>query len=138
MSKKDMTPDEALKHTLEFVKELQEQGISVSVVSYNMQEEDKEELLAMYGPGGTHSEFRADPSLWCRVCSRTVDAAQADEIRALAINLSRVGVFFDSSGMGGQRDWELDWSFKYKPGEDSSQREEALNSMEGFSEKWLS
>ena len=123
-----MTPTEAHNHTMEVVKSLQAKGIETEVKPYKI----VDNVLDKYGPDGTKSEGRANPDLWCNVTFKPKNDEQANLIQEMVVKLGWMGVTFDTGGGCGRRDWELDWSFKYKEGCIDSRREEALTSMEDF------
>ena len=101
-----MTTIEAYEHTLEKIKELDDGDIIVRVVPHNSRR--SAEIRKRY-KGNEH----IPPDKWVNVNFRFSNREQEQKIREAVNYLSLCGIYFDTGGMGGERDWELDWSFKY-------------------------
>ena len=62
---------------------------------------------------------RIDADWWIHVSFFPENDKQAELIYKKVKELSSVGISFDTGGCAGQRDWELDWSFKLNDKQDT-------------------
>lgn len=107
-----MTTTEAFYFTLEKVNELKSNEIDIEIKPSNNRKDVG--IIEKYnGPE------RISPELWCHVSFTFKDNASADKILKTANYLGMCGISFDTGGMSGGRDWELDWSFKYTKGKEN-------------------
>jgi hypothetical protein len=119
-----MTTNEAYDATMAAVKELQASGIPVFMWPSDAREEPK--IVAKYnGPE------RVSPDKWIHVKFSPVTSDQIQAIAEKAKHLGWLGIGFDTGGMTGQRDWELDWSFRYTTRPDG-ELEERRDQVEGL------
>lgn len=108
-----MTITEAYEFTLEKINELKNHGIEIKI-----QRPDSKKELADKLP------FK----LWRQINFVNLSDSKADEILAMAKYLNLCGIQFDAGGMGNNRDWELDWSFRL--GKEDEQWIEAFEECE--------
>jgi hypothetical protein len=117
-----MTTEEAFQETMDAVTEIHQAGnVTVEIKPYT---KITPELLEKYG-----GPERVHHSKWCNVKFKTTDRDACALIAKKATHLGWLGISFDTGGMLGQRDWELDWSFKYT-GRPDGDREEARDTVE--------
>lgn len=91
---------EAYHKTLGVVEELRQGGINV-VVTPSVSTREKDDPLPR--------------DKWVNVKFMVENKAQSDLVRQKSRELGLDGIVFDTGGMQGERDWELDWSFKVRP-----------------------
>ena len=99
-----MPSDEMYDKVMKVVEELRSSGIKVTVTPSACR--DNADLIARYADRG-----RPDPSKWVHV---TFDCDTDEQIHRVGCALGELraqGIRFDTGGIGGTRDWELDWSF---------------------------
>ena len=51
---------------------------------------------------------------WVHVSFRVKDRSELDSVFQVGDRLRGMGIYFDTGGCKGQRDWELDWSLQMK------------------------
>lgn len=101
-----MNTNEAFDATLAAVEELRQSGISVEVKPSRSRSDS--ELVKKYsGPE------RVAPDRWVNVSFHPKTPEQSKAIAEKAKHIGWLGIGFDTGGCAGQRDWELDWSFRY-------------------------
>jgi hypothetical protein len=122
-----MTTDEAYDYTMEVAEELAATGIRLEIEPSKRMEDPK--LLAKYsGPE------RVRPEKWVHVHFFPATHEQSKLIAEKARHLGWMGIYFDTGGFIGQRDWECDWSFKYT-GQQDPEAEEIRNAVEELIDK---
>lgn len=119
---KRMTVTEAYELTLEKIEELRSEGIKVKIKPTRSRN-DKETVEKFSGPD------HLPPDKWVTVNFDNLDKGKAYRVLGEANYLGMVGIQFDSGGMPGTRDWELDWSFRYT-GEEDTDRRDAMEAIE--------
>lgn len=101
-----MTTLEAFQETVDIIRELEQSGIRVIFKPSKFK--DDAECVARYsGPE------RIPPDKWCNVSFFPTTDDQKIIIHEKCKHLGWMGVGFDTGGCDGQRDWELDWSFRF-------------------------
>jgi len=125
---------EAYEFTLSKIKDLEETGIMVTFKPTNSRND--KEIVEKY-----NLPDRLPPELWYNVKFTIIDPSDSNKIFELGNYLRLCGIGFDTGGCCGIRDWELDWSFTYKKGDDQpelgmarEELEEMINSL-SWSEK---
>lgn len=92
---------EAYKETLDAAQDLRQYGIQVEIT-----------------PSQSDTE-RTDDSLpldrWVDITFRFKTKAQAEMVKRRADELGWHGIGFDTSGTKGEREWQIDWSFRVNP-----------------------
>jgi hypothetical protein len=115
-----MTTDEAYAYTMEIVEELRHLGIEATFRPSKSMTDP--EVVAKYsGPE------RVKPERWGKVTFKSFTPQQAQAIREKQQALGWLGIHFDSGGCVGQRDWEIDYSFKYTGAPASGETEQAVS-----------
>jgi hypothetical protein len=121
-----MSTDEAFQETLDAVEEIRQSGVTVEIRPYK--KPVRPGLLDKYsGPERVHRDK------WVTVTFKPTDKAACTLIAEKARHLGWLGISFDTGGMLGQRDWELDWSFKYtgRPDGDQEERRDVVEDLLG-------
>lgn len=111
-----MTPIQAYELTLEKIEELKNEGIEVEITPCASQNNKK--LVEDYS-----SKENIPPDKWINVTFTSLTQKQTERLTELANYLGLCGIRFDTGGWQGERDWELDWSFKYTGKEDQEWRD---------------
>jgi len=111
-----MTPIDAYNLVLDKVKELEEEGIKTKITISKTKNEYSDDYE-------NNKNERIPPELWQKVTFIIEEKSQAIKIHEVANYLGMVGIKFDVGGTINQRDWELDWSFKYTGTEDMDWRD---------------
>ena len=94
-----MTTLEAYNTTIETINNLKKDGVEVEIQKkYNINKNLENELPSKF---------------WMQVNFINLTEHQADKIIDAAKQLNNLGIQFDAGGFENQRDWELDWSFRY-------------------------
>ena len=101
----------AFEFTLTKVWELKESGIEV-IIKPSRSSENKD-IAKRYS--GTD---RVPAEKWLHVTFHIKNGNESKKVLEMAQYLAMCGICFDTGGCSGQRDWELDWSFSYKKGEE--------------------
>ncbi len=101
------TPIEAFEFTLTKVWELKESGIGVTIEPQKKLDTDWDKEIGL------------PPEKWVCVTFKIKNKEQAEKILEVANYLLLAGITFDSGGCKECRDWELDWSFRFKKGEEN-------------------
>lgn len=102
-----MTPIEAYELTLKKIKELKSEGIKIEIIN-SRSAQDKEIVNEFRG------HFQRIPSdKWVSVNFIDLNITQANKINEASICLGKLGITFDNGGYQQERDWQLDWSFKF-------------------------
>ena len=106
-----MTTIDAYYFTMNKVNELKEGGIEISIKpSRNINDKDTIEK---------YKDHDGIPlKLWTYVTFKVTDTTQVQKIIEMTNYLGMCGITFDISGEIGERDWEIDWSFKYTEGKE--------------------
>lgn len=123
-----MNPLEAFYFTMQKVKELKESGITVSV-NPTKSRTDKELAKKYDKPERISAEH------WVNVSFKVENKEQALKIHETANYLGLCGIRFDTGGSSNCRDWELDWSFSYKKGEEDWEWRDAREEVEDMISK---
>lgn len=110
-----MTPIQAYELTLEKIGELKGEGIKAKIRPSSLRNDKK--LVA-----DLNDKENIPPSKWVNVTFMSLTQKQTERLTELA-NLGLCGIRFDTGGWQGERDWELDWSFKYTGKEDQDWRD---------------
>lgn len=100
------TPDEAFDYALRVIEEIRATGIEVGVKLA-----ESRNNLSMVEK--FDQPDRVSPSRWSIVTFKTPDESSAELVRAKADYLGGMGMAFDTSGIAGERSWEMDWSFRF-------------------------
>lgn len=111
-----MTTLEAYRETIHALDELRELGVTVQIRP--SKQRNNPELIARYN-GPEH----LPPDQWVNVTLKADLSPQFRAIAEKAKHLGWLGIYFDTGGMAGSRDWELDWSFTYTAGPDGEAEE---------------
>jgi hypothetical protein len=112
---------EAYDKTLAAAKELEKEGVTVKITPSNSTREVK-------------STDQLPREKWVNIGFHFENEEQAKLIREKSTEVGKLGIVFDEGGTKGQRDWEIDWSFKVREGLDKG-REAAKGVMEEIIEK---
>ena len=123
-----MTATEAYELTLQAVASLESAGIRIEITPSSSRTDL--ELIQKY-----NQPERVAPDKWVNVSFFTETESETQLILKKARNLGRLGIAFDTGGMGGQRDWELDWSFAYRGVPDFT-KEQAQQTVEDLIQKF--
>lgn len=123
-----MTPIQAYELTLKKIEELKKSGIKVSIRPSESQND-----FHIINQCASDPE-RIPPIKWVHVGLTYKDQGQLIKISDMADYLGLCGIYFDTGGWTGYRDWELDWSFRYTGKENEEQRD-ARHQMEENIEK---
>ena len=118
-----MTTQEAYDFTIDKVNELQKSGIKVETRSCNSK--DNPETIAKYS-----SPENVAPEFWVHISFKTDNKPHLDQIHEAVNYLGMCGISFDTGGCCGQRDWELDWSFRYKEGDEDWEKRDTRDDVE--------
>src|SRR4030042_173796 len=111
------TPIEAFEFTITKVWELKESGIDVKIkIQRSKNKWDK--------------KCGIPPEKWVCVTFKIKNKCQSEKILEVANYLLLCGISFDSGGCKKYRDWELDWSFRYKNGEENYELKIAREQVE--------
>ncbi len=93
---------EAYEETLAAAQDLCQYGIEVEITPQEPYDgEDKDSSLPR--------------DKWVDILFRFKTKAQAEMIKRRADELGSAGIVFDTSGTKGERDWQIDWSFRVYP-----------------------
>lgn len=117
-----MDPIEAYEHTINKLAELEDAGIQVAARPSKARTDN--DLIEKYD-----RPERIPPQFWIHVKLQAETDEQVQLIRQARKELSKAGISFDTGGMSGFRDWELDWSFK-STGERDKEWEEAADAVD--------
>ena len=121
-----MITNEAHDFTLGKVNELKEIGIDVIIKPYDFSKHsDKDDLIKEFT-----EDIRTLSHKWCNVSFKIENKFQSQKIHEMANYLGMCGIAFDTGGCCGCRYWELDWSFKYIPGEENEEWRAAREGVE--------
>jgi len=121
--KREMDLEEAHEFALEKVKELMDGGIQVTMTAPELAKDKKAIAEA--------KERRAIPSeKWIRISFQNLDEIECLKIFEAGNYLGLCGISFDCGGFDKGRDWELDWSFEHRHGEERTEWIEAREVME--------
>ena len=123
---------EAFEFTLTKVWELKESGIEVKIKpSCSRDNKDLEKKYS--GPD------RVPAEKWLFVSFHIKNGNESKKIFEMGQYLAMCGICFDTGGCSGQRDWELDWSFSYKKGEENMEmiiaREQVEDKLSGMNKE---
>ncbi len=118
-----MTPIEAHQFAMTKVNELIAEGIEVTIKPVGVRN-DEGPVKKPDEPDGI------PPELWNKISFKGLDAIKAQKVMEMGNYLGMCGITFDSGGMSGRRDWEFDWSFNYKKGEEDLEWREARETVE--------
>lgn len=114
-----MNKEDAFYFAIDRVLDLNNNGVDFKITPYN-------------NPNNI-SDAKNDEipkNLWCRINLKIKDKSDAQKISELGNYLGMCGISFDSGGCKGSRDWEFDWSFKYKKGEENWEWRNAREDVE--------
>lgn len=100
-----MTLDEAYELTMQAVEELRRAG--VEVIKEPSRSRPRESTVKK--PGANPDGLPTDK--WIHIKFKTIEPELVRMIHAKMKALGWKGICFDSSGVAGERDWDLDWSF---------------------------
>jgi hypothetical protein len=106
-----MTPDEGYAEAMSLVEELKNMGIRVEVVNWLARSKDRPDYIAEM-KAKYNGPDRVAPEKWVNVHFYPISDEQSAAVRDRQRKLGWLGIGFDSGGMAGQRDWEMDWSFR--------------------------
>lgn len=101
---------EAYEFTLEKISELKDKGIEIEICLCPMK---KEELRMFYKENPDIEKHGLPSALWKHVHFLNLQIGQAGEIAEMTKYLNLCGIQFDFGGIENNRDWALDWSFRY-------------------------
>lgn len=107
------TPIEAYEFTLQKIEDLQEEHPEIDVKIVPSKSRNNAELREKY-----IQHQRIPTEKWVHVTFRFPNDNYWYILAELRNYLGQCGISFDTGGMKGYRDWELDWSFRYT-GEDN-------------------
>ena len=118
-----MTTIEAYNLTLSKIEELRKKGIEVTIKPSKSR--DNEELQKRFkGPE------RIPSNLWTFVTFTIKNKGDAIAVYEMANYLGMCGIRFDTGGCACYRDWEIDWSFQYRKGEENEDWRDARDDIE--------
>lgn len=106
-----LTLKEAYGLTLIKIEELISEGFKVSKVESNSR--NNPETIAKY-----NSPDNLSPELWYHISFNLSGSLSIERIMDASRYLRMCGIRFDTGAGCGSCDWELDWSFSVKKGED--------------------
>jgi hypothetical protein len=102
---------DAYEFTLAHVKELMEKGTQIRM-EIPFLAKDKKVIEASKKEGGIPSDK------WVRICFQNLDETRKYKVLEAENFLSLFGISFDCGGCLNEREWEIDWSFRYDKGEE--------------------
>jgi len=114
---------EAYDFTLEKIKELETHEIKVHFKESNSR--NSKDCIKKYS-----GSERISPDKWYHVEMSFDNEFQLNKMIEMQRYLSMCGISFDTGGMSGFRDWELDWSFKYTEGKENWTHIDQIDVME--------
>ena len=130
-----MTPTDAYYFAMSKVKELREYGIEITIKPSKSR--DNEDIVKKY-----NKPDRISPELWNHVSFKILDDAQSQKVMEMGNYLGMCGISYDTGGCVSCRDWEFDWSFRYRKGEENwewrdirEEVEDMINQMCGSENK---
>lgn len=118
---------EAYYFTMDKVKELRDGGIDVLIKSSSSK--NNPDTVKKY-----NRPDRISPDLWHHVSFQISDLEQYQKIHEAANYLGLCGIGFDTGCGCGSSDWELDWSFRYKKGEEDWDWRDAREDVKDMAE----
>ncbi len=92
----------AQDHAFDEIKMLALSGIEVRIRPTNSRADEK--AIEKYKDG-------LPAERWVHASFRVKDRSELDSVFEAGDRLREKGIYFDTGGCKGQRDWELDWSF---------------------------
>lgn len=119
-----MTIIEAHQFAMDKVNELKDSGIEV--LKKPSRGREIESAINKYG----NKPDRVPVNLWYHITFKIKDQADTMKVHEAVNYLGMCGITFDTGGWKDERDWELDWSFKYKRGEEDMERRDARDMVE--------
>lgn len=119
-----MTITEAHQFTMDKVIELENAGIKVNIKPSRGRE--IESTVKKYGDNPECVPI----NLWYHVTFVAENEAEKMKVHNAVNYLGMCGITFDTGGCCNQRDWELDWSFRYEKGEEDMERRDARDMVE--------
>lgn len=123
-----MTTNEAYDYAMAVAKEIEATGVAVTIKP-SRSRNNPETIQKYSGPE------RVLPDRWMHVTFYPTTDEQRDLILQKQKALGWKGIGFDSGGGCGGRDWELDWSFRYREGEIDANHEVAMDTCEDIIRK---
>lgn len=119
-----MTPTEAYEFAMESVDDLKKMhGIKVTIVPSKSKQ--NQETVSKY-----NLIDRIPPELWVRITFKFETNEQRIKIFEMGSYLGLCGISFDTGGCCNSRDWEFDWSFIYKEGDENWDKRNAREDLE--------
>jgi hypothetical protein len=124
-----MTPIDAYKYTLIVLAELEQvKGITVKVEAYTAG--GNPDQLAKLKEKYESDTGRIPAHLWVNAEINFENNAQSKMLYEKQQHLGWMGIAFDLGGLDKRRDWSLDWSFRYLPGDIDQEREDRTRMVE--------
>lgn len=118
-----MTPTDAYYFAMTKVNELKEGGIEITIKPSKSR--NNEDTVKKY-----NKPNRIPPELWNHISFKILDAGQAQKVMEMGNYLGMCGISYDTGGCAGCRDWEFDWSFSYRKGEENWEWRDAREEVE--------
>lgn len=119
-----MTPTEAYEFAMESVYDLKKKGgIKVTIVPSKSKQ--NQETVSKY-----NLIDRIPPELWIHITFKFETNEERIKIFEMGSYLGLCGISFDTGGCCNSRDWEFDWSFKYKEGDENWDKRNAREDLE--------
>jgi hypothetical protein len=107
-----MKPIDAYYFAMTKINELRKDGIEVAIKPTKSR--NNKDVVRKY-----NRSDRIPPELWNHISFKISDTVQAQKIMKMANYLGMCGITYDTGGCAECRDWEFDWSFSYKEGEEN-------------------
>ena len=98
-----MNISEAYDFLMNKVNDLKEQGIEISFRDSIATPDTKEKYNKLN---------RLPSSEWKTICLGIEEEGDLSKVRDIEHLCNMVGIYFDTGYGGGQREWEIDWSFR--------------------------
>lgn len=125
------TPKEAYDHTMNVIRNLEEQGIEVKiqVPGFIRKSDDPEnlDLVEKY-----NQDNRIHWKLWRNVRFIVKNKEEAMKVSFAKNYLRQNGIYFDYGAGCGGLDWEIDWSFKFDANQGADINEDIEQLFEDF------
>lgn len=119
-----MESTDAYHFAISKVNELKKEGINIIIEPYDTKK--YKSIVEKF-----KNQQNGIPSkLWSRVSFKGITSSQALKIINMGNYLGMCGISFDVGGCCSLRNWEFDWSFRYKSGDENSDWREAYEDVE--------
>ncbi|HDL74872.1 MAG TPA: hypothetical protein ENH06_00580 [bacterium] len=103
-----MNKEDAFYFAIDRILDLKNDDVDFKIIPYNNPNNIRD---------ATENEI--PKKLWCRINFKIKEKSDIQKINELGDYLGMCGISFDIGGCKNSRDWEFDWSFEYKKGEEN-------------------